>query len=43
MTRILAHIDAYQKSMKAIVKDVLPEGVELEQTLSERGFYAQND
>ena len=33
VTRILAHIDAYQKSMKAIVKDVLPEGVELEQTI----------
>ena len=33
VTRILAHIDAYQKSMKTIVKDVLPEGLELEETI----------
>lgn len=33
VTRILAHIDAYQKRMKTIVKDVLSEGVELEETI----------
>ncbi|MBR62132.1 MAG: Ala-tRNA(Pro) hydrolase [Dehalococcoidia bacterium] len=33
MTHILAHIDAYQKSMKSIVNHVLPEGVELKETI----------
>jgi len=33
LTEILAHVDAYQKSMITVVKNVLSEGVELEETV----------
>ena len=33
LTEILAHVDAYQKSMITVVKNVLPEGVELAETV----------
>lgn len=33
VTKILAHINAYQKSMKTVVKEILTEGVELEETV----------
>lgn len=33
MTKIIAHYDAYKKSMETTVKGILPEGVELESTV----------